>query len=131
MLTLGQLKEALRECQPVPAPQPETDPTKKYVYGLKGIRKLFNVSHATAQRYKDTFSFWVVRYSGPALVIASVGTYIAGRIIPGSFYVNGELYPNPSGSVGGEFTEWTRIDVTSRWWALSWRGRSKRTYWTS
>lgn len=28
---------------------------KEYVYGLRGIRDLFNVSHATAQRYKDTF----------------------------------------------------------------------------
>lgn len=27
----------------------------EYVYGLRGIRSLFNVSHATAQRYKDTF----------------------------------------------------------------------------
>ena len=27
---------------------------KKYVYGLKGIRTLFKVSHATAQKYKDT-----------------------------------------------------------------------------
>lgn len=25
------------------------------VYGLRGIRDLFNVSHATAQRYKNTF----------------------------------------------------------------------------
>ena len=29
--------------------------SKEYVYGLRGIRDLFNVSHATAQRYKDTF----------------------------------------------------------------------------
>lgn len=29
--------------------------SKEYVYGLRGIRELFNVSHATAQRYKDTF----------------------------------------------------------------------------
>ena len=28
---------------------------KEYVYGLRGIRDLFKVSHATAQRYKNTF----------------------------------------------------------------------------
>ena len=27
---------------------------RKYVYGLLGIRNLFKVSHATAQKYKDT-----------------------------------------------------------------------------
>jgi hypothetical protein len=32
----------------------KTEPEKVFVYGLRGIRKLFNVSHATAQRYKDT-----------------------------------------------------------------------------
>ncbi len=26
----------------------------KYVYGLKGIRDLFKISHTTAQKYKDT-----------------------------------------------------------------------------
>ena len=63
------------------------------------------------QRY--TLSFWVVKYNGPALVIAPVGTYTAGRIIPGSLYVNGELRPVPEPMpVGGEFTEWTRFDVT-------------------
>lgn len=28
---------------------------RRYVYGLRGIRELFGVCHATAQRYKDTF----------------------------------------------------------------------------
>lgn len=27
----------------------------EYVYGISGIRKLFNVSHVTAQKYKNTF----------------------------------------------------------------------------
>lgn len=30
-------------------------PGKRFVYGLRGIRDLFNVSHPTAQRYKNTF----------------------------------------------------------------------------
>lgn len=33
----------------------ETQTEKRYIYGLKGIRELFNVSHVTAQRYKNTF----------------------------------------------------------------------------
>lgn len=27
----------------------------RFVYGLRGIRELFNVSHSTAQEYKNTF----------------------------------------------------------------------------
>ena len=69
MLTLGQLKEALKECQPAPGPQPETDPAKKYVYGLKGIRALFGVSHATAQRYKDTVIRDAVRQNGRKIIV--------------------------------------------------------------
>ena len=37
-----------------PIPKKETPaPGKRYVHGLKGIQELFNVSHLTAQRYKD------------------------------------------------------------------------------
>lgn len=36
-------------------PEPRQDPSKRYVYGLRGIRELFNVSHATAQRWKNTW----------------------------------------------------------------------------
>jgi hypothetical protein len=28
---------------------------RRFVYGLRGIRELFNVSHPTAQQYKNTF----------------------------------------------------------------------------
>lgn len=60
-LTGQQLKEfaieaaraALQMAQELP--DPEVPSTKRYVYGLRGIRDLFNVSHVTAQRYKDTF----------------------------------------------------------------------------
>ncbi len=70
-MTLGQFKEALRESQPAlaPSPSPETDLTKKYVYGLKGIRKLFGVSHATAQRYKDTVIRDAVRQNGRKIIV--------------------------------------------------------------
>jgi hypothetical protein len=68
-------KEAQREmlsnpgaCDPGKDPQP-ADYTKGYVYGLKGIRRLFNVSHATAQRYKDTFLKPAVRQNGRKIVV--------------------------------------------------------------
>ena len=53
MLTVGQLKEVLNleEQKEVVTKVDLTD--KKYAYGLKGIRNTFNVSHATAQKYKD------------------------------------------------------------------------------
>ena len=35
--------------------KPETESGKRYVYGIRGIRELFNVSHVTAQRYKQTW----------------------------------------------------------------------------
>lgn|SRR5690554_4368528 len=35
-------------------PTTETKNERRYVYGLAGIRRLFNVSHVTAQKYKDT-----------------------------------------------------------------------------
>jgi hypothetical protein len=69
VLTLGQFKEALKECQPVPVSPPETNPTKKYVYGLRGIRQLFGVSHATAQRYKDTVIRDAVRQNGRKIIV--------------------------------------------------------------
>ena len=56
MLTLGQLQEALyifpSESRAVQQEQAEE---KQYLYGLRGIRELFKVSHPTAQKYKDTF----------------------------------------------------------------------------
>lgn len=56
MLTLGDLLDALKgedatNTQPIKNETP--DPGKRYVHGLKGIQELFNVSHLTAQRYKD------------------------------------------------------------------------------
>ena len=52
MLTVGQLKEFLQGENIVPTK--EVIEPKKYAYGLQGIRKLFDVSHVTAQRYKDS-----------------------------------------------------------------------------
>ena len=55
MLTVGQLKEALGlNQQAAPNQEPPRKETR-FVYGLQGIQNLFNVSHVTAQKYKDTF----------------------------------------------------------------------------
>lgn len=40
-----------------------------YVYGLKGIKALFGVSHTTAQRYKNTFLAPAVTQRGKKLVV--------------------------------------------------------------
>lgn len=50
LLTLGQLKSVLSENEPKPVASPEG---KRYVYGLAGIAKLFNVSTVTAFRLKN------------------------------------------------------------------------------
>ena len=42
---------------------------KRYTYGLLGIRNLFNVSHATAQAYKNTFLKPAVSQNGRKLVV--------------------------------------------------------------
>ena len=53
MLTVGQLKEVLKLEHPKENVVKADFTKEKYVYGLKGIRDTFNVSHATAQKYKD------------------------------------------------------------------------------
>ena len=56
MLTLGQLQAALQIpiSEGIPTQKEEVN-EKQYLYGLRGIKELFNVSHPTAQKYKDTF----------------------------------------------------------------------------
>lgn len=39
------------------------------VYGIHGIEKLFNVSHKTAQHYKDTFLKPAVMQNGRKIVV--------------------------------------------------------------
>ncbi len=70
-LTVSQFVELLgkgKSPELVPAPQP-ADYTQGYVHGLKGIRQLFGVSHATAQRYKDTFLKPAVKQNGRVIVV--------------------------------------------------------------
>lgn len=59
-MTVGLLKDFAVEIvrQITGKREPETSTVvsePEYVYGLRGIRELFGVSHVTAQRYKDTF----------------------------------------------------------------------------
>lgn len=42
---------------------------KRLVYGIKGIQELFNVSHPTAQRYKDGIIKDAVFQSGRKIVV--------------------------------------------------------------
>ncbi len=44
-------------------------PSETYVYGLRGIRDLFGVSHDTAQRYKNTFLRPAVRQNGRKILV--------------------------------------------------------------
>ena len=70
-LTVSQFVDLLDKHKSAPeAPiAPARDYTQGYAYGLKGIRKLFGVSHATAQRYKDTFLKPAVRQNGRKIVV--------------------------------------------------------------
>lgn len=66
LLTVGQFLELMQQKE-----QPKAEILKSekvYVYGLRGIRKLFNVSHATAQRYKDTIIKDAVSQQGRKIV---------------------------------------------------------------
>ncbi len=53
-LEVAQLEALLSELGLSGEKSKEPEP-KKYVYGLRGIQKLFGVSHATAQAYKNSF----------------------------------------------------------------------------
>ncbi len=69
MLTVRQLREALGVEQPKEAAtKAKEEPDKKFVYGLRGIRELFGVSHPTAQRYKDTILKDAVSQQGRIIV---------------------------------------------------------------
>ena len=70
MLTVGQLQAVLgidnshqEEAEAAPS-----EP-KRYVYGLAGIRNLFNVSHATAQKYKDGILADAVHQNGRKIMV--------------------------------------------------------------
>ena len=47
----------------------EARPTGRLVYGIRGIRELFGVSHLTAQRYKDGIIKEAVLQNGRKIVV--------------------------------------------------------------
>ena len=70
MLTVGQLRKALfpdMEKANTDTRKPST-PDKRYVYGLAGIRGLFNVSTPTAHRLKNTILREAVYQQGRVIV---------------------------------------------------------------
>ena len=75
VLTVEQLKEFAKELalqlrNPSGEPQAtERNADRRYVYGLRGIRDLFNVCHSTAQQYKNTFLAPAIRQRGRKIVI--------------------------------------------------------------
>lgn len=71
LLTLGQLKEALRDDENAIKESKErikTDSGKRYVFGLAGIRSLLGVSTPTAHRLKNTILAEAVSQQGRIIV---------------------------------------------------------------
>lgn len=53
MLTVGQLREVLKSGEDKPIQLTQLNPERRYVYGLAGIRRLFNCGVVTASKYKN------------------------------------------------------------------------------
>ncbi len=68
MISVGDLKKIIKDNLAV-FDKKEEAVVEKYVYGLKGIQKLFNVSHATAQMYKNTILKDAVSQQGRKIVV--------------------------------------------------------------
>lgn len=71
LLTLGQLKEALRNDETAIRERQERikkDTSKRYVFGLAGIRSLLGVSLPTAHRLKNTILAGAVSQQGRIIV---------------------------------------------------------------
>ena len=65
-LTVKQLREVLT--QETKDTERVTDGLPRYVHGIKGIRQLFNVSHDTACKYKNTIIKDAVYQQGRIIV---------------------------------------------------------------
>lgn len=69
MLTVGQLREVLKSEENPSVQIMQSNPDRKYVYGLAGVRKLFNCSHATAYKYKESIIRDAVRQVGRKIIV--------------------------------------------------------------
>ena len=67
MLTVGELLEFIKMDKPEVVSSVEK--STQYVYGLRGIRNLFNVSHATAFKYKETFLKEAISQNGRKIIV--------------------------------------------------------------
>lgn len=76
VMTVGQLKEfaheVVREFKAMIEENAPEVAVTEYVYGLRGISELFNVSHATAQRYKNTFLQPAISQRGRKIAVDTV-----------------------------------------------------------
>lgn len=68
-LTVGQFRELFPALPTDDSKEPEPEHGKKYAHGLWGIRQVFGVSHATAQRYKDTFLKPSIKQNGRKIMM--------------------------------------------------------------
>ena len=69
MINVGELKEIIRKTTKTADNKDEKTVNPQFVYGLEGIRKLFNVSHATAQRYKNTLLKDAISQQGRKIIV--------------------------------------------------------------
>lgn len=73
IMTAAQLKEFAAEVVRATLAERDAGPTpkkagKSYVYGMRGISELFNVSLVTAQKYKNTFLAPAISQRGRKIV---------------------------------------------------------------
>ena len=71
ILTAGELMEILETVlqNSLNTTASKISSPENLVYGIRGIEKLFNVSHKTAQQYKDTFLKSAVMQNGRKIVV--------------------------------------------------------------
>lgn len=67
-MTETQLRQIIKEVVNESLGVDEKKPAKRYAYGIKGIRNIFNVSHATACRYKENIIKDAVSQVGRVIV---------------------------------------------------------------
>lgn len=68
-LTVGDLRKMYPWAAAKEEPVQKDYSDRKYAFGLKGIREEFNVSHATAQKYKDGILKEAVSQYGRKIIV--------------------------------------------------------------
>jgi len=100
-MTAGQLTDFLKDAIPGAATEPAKTPksVSRYVYGLRGIMQLFNVSNVTAQRYKNGIIKDAVKQYGRKIVVdADLALKLFAEAKGGKKAGRGrDEYPEPNG----------------------------------